>query len=547
MWKHAHRSLNRQRSQLFRHAAAASTCIAASCVLGEVGSRSRRRSTDINSATAGSSINNCCDGLHTIATVTRCESEAGDNSSSARPGRKEVTFRKRRLSIVPDAEHDESEDDATPSSDADQKDMTTMTTNQPSKQTTMKTSYAIEIESTSSSRSSSLSSKVSEKKKIFAEFLSELGIKALEDGDDEEDLKDLRKHHHTTFAHPSSIENQELAFSDDKVGAFSAHGIEPHPYIVREEASLLFSSNVEPQIVTLITQKINQDRGIVVQNFARGDKQTALFGVFDGHGRRGECVADFAMHEIPNRLRNHPKYQSNLHQAFVETYLSVDADIKQRAEIEPCHSGSTACVAVLQDSKLTVSNVGDSRAVIGRRISEQGGGTSKAKYSLPGGPTVYLPRMRYDSISLTKDQNAKNPVEKRRVIKSGGFVAEPREPGLPARIYLDKECTLVGLAMSRSLGDHNMKQIGVIANPVITHHMVTDQDEFLILASDGVWEFISSEEAVRIVGDCLDKGLTASEASIQLIRRAMKLWKKIEGDYRDDITVIVVRLPQLFE
>ena len=538
MWKHAYRSLNRQQqSQLFRHAAAAS--IAASCVLGEVGSRT---------CSAGSSISNdCCDALHIIATVARCESEAEGNSST-RPGRKEVTFRKRRLSIVPDAEHDESENDTIPPSDADQKDMATMTTNEQSqaKQPTMKTSYAIEIESAPSSRSSSLKSKVSEKRKIFAEFLSELGIKALEDGDDEEDLKDLRKHHHTTFAHPSSMGNQELAFPDDKVGAFSAHGIEPHPYIVREEASILFSSNVEPQIVTLITQKINQDRGIVVQNFARSDQQTALFGVFDGHGRRGERVADYVMHEIPNRLRNHPKYQSNLHQAFVETYLSVDADIKRKADIEPYHSGSTACVVVLQGSKLTVSNVGDSRAVIGRRrTAEQGGGN--ATYSLPGGPTVDLPRMRYDSISLTKDQNAKDPVERRRVLKSGGFVAEPREPGLPARIYLDKECTLVGLAMSRSLGDHNMKKIGVIANPVITHHVVADQDEFLILASDGVWEFISSEEAVRIVGDCLDKGLTASEASIQLIRHAMKLWKKIEGDYRDDITAIVVRLPQLFD
>lgn len=544
MWNHAYRSLNRQRSQLLRNAAAAS--IAASCVLGEVGSRSRTcsrcRSTD--SATGSSSINNCCDVLHTIATVAHCESDAEGDGSSTRPGRKEVTFRKRRLSIVPDA--GENDSDAIPSSDADQKDMT-MTTNQQAKQTTMKTSYAVEIESTQSSPSSSLSSKVSEKKKIFAEFLSELGIKALEDGDEEEDLEDLRKHHHTTFAHPSSMGNQELAFPDDKVGAFSAHGIEPHPYIVREEASLLFSSNVEPQIVTLITQKINQDRGIVVQNFARSDQQTALFGVFDGHGRRGECVADYVMHEIPNRLRNHPKYKSNLHQALVETYLSVDADMKQKADIEPFHSGSTACIAILQGSNLTVSNVGDSRAVIGRRRKgEQGGG--KAKYSLPGGPTVDLSRMRYDSISLTKDQNAKDPVEKRRVIKSGGFVAEPREPGLPARIYLDKECTLVGLAMSRSLGDHNMKQIGVIANPVITHHMVVaDQDEFLILASDGVWEFISSKEAVRIVGDCLDKGLTASEASIQLIRHAMKLWKKIEGDYRDDITAIVVRLPQLFD
>ena len=542
MWKHAHRSLNQQRSQLLRHAAAAS--IATSCVLGEAGNRH-----SVDSATGGSSINDCfaC-GLHVAPTaVACCESEAGDNhTSTGRPGRKEVTFRKRRLSIVPDAEHDENEEeDAHISADADPKD-TTMPTPQAKQEATMKTSYAIEIESPPSSPSTSLSAKVSEKKKIFAEFLSELGIKALDDDVDEEDLKDLRKHHHTTFAHPSSMGNQELAFSDDKVGAFSAHGIEPHPYIVREEASLLFSSNVEPQIVTLITQKINQDRGIVVKNFARNDHHTALFGVFDGHGRRGERVADYVMHEIPKRLRTHPKYQSNLTEALVETYLSVDADIKGKADVEPYRSGSTACIAILQGSTLAVSNVGDSRAVIGRR-RKGGHGRGKATYSLPGAATVDKPRMQYDSVSLTKDQNAKDPTEKRRVLKSGGFVAEPREPGLPARIYLDKECTLVGLAMSRSLGDHNMKQIGVIANPVITHHMITEQDEFLILASDGVWEFISSEEAVRIVGECLDKGLTASEASIQLIRHAMKLWKKIEGDYRDDITAIVVRLPRLFD
>ena len=510
MWKHAYRLLHQQRVG----AIAASSC----ALLGGLCSRNGGTATGINCSP------------HATLLTAYCEGAGGD-----RPGRKEVTFRKRRLSVVPDTTaqddaNDDGKEQTAQSSDADHKDTTTISSNEKS---TMKVAYAIEIESTPSSPLSSLSS-------AKTLVLRQLGIKALGDKDEDNDEDSLGKHHHTTFAHPSSMGDQQLAFTDDKVGAFSAHGIEPHPYIVREDTSLPFPSNVEPQIVTLITQKINQDRGIVVRNFSN-NHQTALFGVFDGHGKRGERVAEYVMHEIPNRLQHR---LLDLDRSFSDICRCVDADI--RPDMEPWSSGTTAVVAVLQGKKLSISNVGDSRAVIGRR-REEGQGSSPTRYTLPGGPAVDLSRTRYESIPLTKDQNAKDPTEKRRVIKSGGFVAEPLEPGLPARIYLDKECTLVGLAMSRSLGDHNMKNVGVIANPVVTHHNVTDQDEFLILASDGVWEFISSEEGVRIVGDCLERGLTASEASIQLIRHAIKLWKNIEGDYRDDITAIVVRLPRLFD
>ena len=52
-----------------------------------------------------------------------------------------------------------------------------------------------------------------------------------------------------------------------------------------------------------------------------------------------------------------------------------------------------------------------------------------------------------------------------------------------------------GLAMSRSLGDHAVAEVGVTAEPVMLTEAVTPEDEVLILASDGVWEFISSQEA----------------------------------------------------
>ena len=64
------------------------------------------------------------------------------------------------------------------------------------------------------------------------------------------------------------------------------------------------------------------------------------------------------------------------------------------------------------------------------------------------------------------------------------------------------------------------------------------------MASDGVWEFIESDEAVRIVENAHRSGKSAHEASRSLILRAALRWAQKEGSYRDDITAIVVYLPQ---
>jgi len=71
--------------------------------------------------------------------------------------------------------------------------------------------------------------------------------------------------------------------------------------------------------------------------------------------------------------------------------------------------------------------------------------------------------------------------------------------------------------------------------------------QFFIIATDGVWEFVSSTEAVQIVGTCFEQGMSASDACKELIRVAMGKWKDREGDYRDDITAIVVRLDGILD
>jgi len=106
----------------------------------------------------------------------------------------------------------------------------------------------------------------------------------------------------------------------------------------------------------------------------------------------------------------------------------------------------------------------------------------------------------------------------------------------------------VGLAMSRSLGDGEAKGHGVIPDPEIkvvtlnpAKSMSADGDAFVVVASDGIWEFISSQQACDVVAG----HTSAREACDELVRLAEQRWKEEEGSYRDDITCIVVFLPFL--
>jgi len=93
------------------------------------------------------------------------------------------------------------------------------------------------------------------------------------------------------------------------------------------------------------------------------------------------------------------------------------------------------------------------------------------------------------------------------------------------------------------IGDFAVKNVGVIAEPEVLEFEIGQEDQFMILASDGVWEFIYSQEAVDIVAACLREGKSVTQACQVLIEQATNRWQEEEGDYRDDITAIVIRFP----
>jgi serine/threonine protein phosphatase PrpC len=101
----------------------------------------------------------------------------------------------------------------------------------------------------------------------------------------------------------------------------------------------------------------------------------------------------------------------------------------------------------------------------------------------------------------------------------------------------------MGLAMSRSLGDLVVHTVGVSAEPELIEHAVESHDEFVIIATDGVWDVIDNNQAVQLVASISSKSPLWSplEAAALLTKFARSRWTKL-AQTADDITAIVLKL-----
>lgn len=243
-----------------------------------------------------------------------------------------------------------------------------------------------------------------------------------------------------------------------------------------------------------------------------------LFGVFDGHGSKGHVAAQLAAKRLPSHLAIQPTVMSNPGKALEAAVVSTDEDIFTNLGREAEFSGCT-CVCALVDlsiGQVHCANVGDSRAVLGRKS--------------PSG---------WDTIQLTEDCRPDLPEEKDRIELQGGHVARLMHNGElsgPPRVWEDQSCTKPGLAVSRSLGDGCARSCGVTPKPVITRHKLQPQDKFLIFASDGIWDAMTSHEAVDLAGKYTKIPHVAPKALIEKSRR------HDGGTLTDDTTAVFVSL-----
>mmetsp|Transcript_112779 Transcript_112779/g.318836 ORF Transcript_112779/g.318836 Transcript_112779/m.318836 type:complete len:286 (-) Transcript_112779:134-991(-) len=214
-----------------------------------------------------------------------------------------------------------------------------------------------------------------------------------------------------------------------------------------------------------IGRREEMEDGFVFVDCFGGRRNSAYFAVYDGHGGR-QCV-DFVTQNLHDTLLAElQKAPNNAPDAFIRAFASTDRSM-QTSGIHT--SGCTACCCLLQEEKASraiyTAHLGDARAVICR-----------------GGLAVRLTSM--------SDHKATDPTEAKRVIEAGGTIFNERVNGM--------------LAISRAFGDHQLKMPAlpndVVSNvPDITSTELTDQDMFVIVACDGLWDVVEDQESVNLV------------------------------------------------
>ncbi|CAN1220602.1 Probable protein phosphatase 2C 1 [Linum perenne] len=243
---------------------------------------------------------------------------------------------------------------------------------------------------------------------------------------------------------------------------------------------------------------INQDAMIVWEDFMSED--VTFCGVFDGHGPHGHLVARKVRDTLPVKLMSflnshqsgqdgseiaadlekdgsaEEKSDSLWREVFMKTYKSMDKELKSHPKLDCFCSGSTAVTIVKQEAE--------------------------------------------------------------RIKRCKGRVFALQDEPEVSRVWLPFD-DAPGLAMARAFGDFCLKEYGVISIPEFSHRMLTDRDQFIVLASDGVWDVLSNEEVVEIVSSARAR----SSAARLLIDAAAKQWKlKYPTSKMDDCAVVCLYL-----
>ena len=282
-------------------------------------------------------------------------------------------------------------------------------------------------------------------------------------------------------------------------------------------------------------RKINQDLYLVQINFINIEGFN-LYGVLDGHGENGHKVAIFTRdfiidkltsffnkHKVDSLFEIYPLLKKNNFSIIKDIYQEIDNELLNQ-NFNSNFSGTT-CIIVFQiGDKLICSNVGDSRAIL-----------------------IYTSKIEDIDLLSTKiyelsyDQKPDIPKEKKRIYSMGGIVDQMLDNkgkrNGPFRVW-DGNNNYPGLAMSRSIGDLKGKKCGLISEPEIIEYNLDQRSKYMVICSDGVWEFLNNEDIMKIgieyylknnIDEYLDKIIKVSE-----------FWWEKEDTMRDDITAVIV-------
>jgi len=224
-------------------------------------------------------------------------------------------------------------------------------------------------------------------------------------------------------------------------------------------------------------------------------QHVALFGVMDGHG--GEHVAHFCEKHLPTEIARGPS--QDVGDALVSAFHKIDEMLFEPERLEelrslgnqnfsakswsahPDHVGATACICCVSSNSIAVANCGDSRAVLCRNGQ---------------------------AVPLSEDHKPNCPRERQRIAKAGGTI-ERSAFGKVVQYRVNGN-----LNLSRSIGDLEYKKNPdlqpdeqmICSTPDVGVFPRESDDEFFVIACDGIWDVMGSQDVVDFVRERLPQG-----------------------------------------
>jgi serine/threonine protein phosphatase PrpC len=259
--------------------------------------------------------------------------------------------------------------------------------------------------------------------------------------------------------------------------------------------------------------KTNQDAYFIKENFLK-NKEYFYIGVCDGHGEFGHIVSHFVIDKLPSYI------QDLSNEAITSAFKRANKEIYGNSKLDSSMSGTTVVSLVLTPNNILSVNLGDSRAAL---------------FKYDNG--IYYCK------NLSRDHKPAEADESRRINLMGGRIKRcydedhKRFVG-PDRVWM-KNKDEPGLAMTRSLGDKIAHNIGVSDEPEFKSFPYDGTEKFIIIASDGLWEYVNGDQCIAIVKPFYEEGLDSQEAALALTKEAFRRWKRKEVAI-DDITVVVI-------
>ncbi len=276
-------------------------------------------------------------------------------------------------------------------------------------------------------------------------------------------------------------------------------------------------------------KKINQDNYINLTH-KEINYPLQIFGIFDGHGQKGHLISKYLNTFFTNFFtksesskyfssnylhRENDLYQyfkNRNYEAIKNLFSSCEKSIKINTEL----SGSTCnLIFIFNNKNIICANLGDSRAIMIKKNNE--------------------------IIQLSRDHKPELKDEKERILLMEGRIErKPKNAKFgPYRIWL-KEKDIPGLSVSRAFGDLIGKSVGVIAEPEINDWNIENEEgKCIVIASDGVWEFVSNDKVRDIVVNCENLEDKEKICTQEIADYAKKVWV-MNNEIVDDITVTVI-------